>query len=52
MNASTVVGLLIILFIGIVLGALFASGNMPNNLRKLDARQDTEPVAFWFSAGS
>ena len=52
MNASTIFGLLIVLFIGIVLAAGFASGNMPNNLRGLDARRDTEPVAFWFFAGS
>ncbi len=48
MNFSVAVGLLLVLFMGMVLVAGFAAGDMPNNLKGLNARRDTAPEAFWF----
>lgn len=36
----------------VVVAAGFAGGNMPNNLKGLDARRDTAPLAFWLVTGA
>jgi len=51
MNLSVAVGLLLVLFMGMVLAAGFAAGDMPNNLKGLNARRDTAAEAFWFFTG-
>lgn len=47
MNASSLIAFTLACCILTVVAAGFASGNMPNNMKGLDARRDRAPFEFW-----